>query len=77
MIFTKILARNYEKKNDNIWSIRHLNNGMIVPTTHQPSISYWRLSDFYSKSERIEIILFNKTQALGERGGNIALGNKI
>ena len=29
---------------------------------------------FERKSERI---VFNKTQALGERGGNIALGNKI
>ena len=58
------------------WSMRPSSHRPIDPAYH---IEDWRISSlsFKRKSERIERIVFNKTQALGERGGNIALGNKI
>ena len=31
---------------NNTWNIRHLFNETIIPATQQPSVLYWRLSDF-------------------------------
>ena len=46
MIFAKIFARNYEKKN-NIWNIRHLVNESFVPATQRPSILYMKIVGFH------------------------------
>ena len=53
-------------------------NCPIDPATQHIILKIVRfLVSIWEKSERIVRIVFNKTQALGERGGNIALGNKI
>ena len=44
MIFAKNFARNYEKNNTS--NIKCLVDVSFVPTTRQPIVLYWRLSDF-------------------------------
>ena len=44
LFLQRILMEIMEKKN-NTWNIIRLDDEMIVPSTQQPSVSYWRLSD--------------------------------
>ena len=43
--FCKGFCKKLWKKN-NTWNIRCLVDELFVPSTHQPSVLYWRLSDF-------------------------------
>ena len=42
-------------KKKNTWNIRRLVDETIIPSTHRPSVLYWRLSDFRKVAHKIQL----------------------
>ena len=49
-------------KKNKTWNIRRLVDETIIPSTQQPSVLYWRLSDFLSTDHQILTALFFWTE---------------